>query len=153
MVRRGRCRTAGAPYQILSSQAAAAILDATINGGRFWRGSRRKVIGLDIDPRHRAAVCGDNALMPFVPGRSTLWSMTLPTFPTRAATARRTSIGASGSEPALPAHGYSFTHTYLGFMAEAAPRASWRSATSAYSAPMSRKSNCELSHIQIGKIL
>ena len=29
------------------------ILDATVNGGRFWRGTRRKVIGLDIDPRHQ----------------------------------------------------------------------------------------------------
>ena len=41
------------------------ILDATINGGRFWRNSRRKVIGLDIDPQYRPAVCGDHRMMPF----------------------------------------------------------------------------------------
>ncbi len=43
------------------------ILDATINGGRFWRKSTRtrSVIGLDIDPQHRPKVCGDNMAMPF----------------------------------------------------------------------------------------
>jgi hypothetical protein len=29
------------------------ILDATVNAGRFWEGSKRKIIGLDIDPRQR----------------------------------------------------------------------------------------------------
>jgi hypothetical protein len=38
------------------------ILDATINGGRFWRNSNRRVIGLDIDVRHRPDVC---AAIPF----------------------------------------------------------------------------------------
>jgi SAM-dependent methyltransferase len=41
------------------------ILDATINDGRFWRGSKRPVVGLDIDPRHRPAIVADNAKMPF----------------------------------------------------------------------------------------
>jgi SAM-dependent methyltransferase len=41
------------------------ILDATINGGRFWRGSKRPVVGLDIDPRHHPAIVADNAKMPF----------------------------------------------------------------------------------------
>ena len=27
------------------------ILDATVNAGRFWRGSQRPVIGLDINSR------------------------------------------------------------------------------------------------------
>jgi len=27
------------------------ILDATVNGGRFWRGSNRRVIGIDIEAR------------------------------------------------------------------------------------------------------
>src|SRR3954464_1875164 len=46
-------------------QAARMILDATVNEGRFWRASRRKVIGLDIDGRHRPTVVGDNRAMPF----------------------------------------------------------------------------------------
>jgi SAM-dependent methyltransferase len=42
-----------------------SILDATINGGRFWRGSQRPVIGMDIEPRHRPAIVADNTRMPF----------------------------------------------------------------------------------------
>ena len=41
------------------------ILDATVNGGRFWRGSKRRIIGLDIDPQHRPNIVGDNVQMPF----------------------------------------------------------------------------------------
>ncbi len=41
------------------------ILDATVNAGRFWVGSRRNVIGLDIEPRHRPNVVADNTRMPF----------------------------------------------------------------------------------------
>ena len=41
------------------------ILDATVNGGRFWRGSGRPVLGMDIDAKHRPAVLGDNTVMPF----------------------------------------------------------------------------------------
>lgn len=40
------------------------ILDATVNGRRFWRGSARPVIGLHIDPSHRPEVCADHAAMP-----------------------------------------------------------------------------------------
>ena len=29
------------------------ILDATVNGGRFWRGTKRDVVGLDISITHR----------------------------------------------------------------------------------------------------
>jgi SAM-dependent methyltransferase len=41
------------------------ILDATVNKGRFWRGSTRPVIGLDIDPAHKPDFVGDNCDMPF----------------------------------------------------------------------------------------
>lgn len=41
------------------------ILDATVNGGRFWKGSNRPVIGLDIEARHRPSIVADNTLMPF----------------------------------------------------------------------------------------
>jgi SAM-dependent methyltransferase len=42
-----------------------AVLDATINGGRFWVGSKRPVIGLDINPHYRPDVVGNNGQMPF----------------------------------------------------------------------------------------
>jgi hypothetical protein len=36
------------------------ILDATVNGGRFWKGSSRPVVGMDIDPKQKPDVVGDN---------------------------------------------------------------------------------------------
>lgn len=44
------------------------ILDATVNGGRFWRGSKRKVTGMDIDPRHNPDIVADNTDMPLDDG-------------------------------------------------------------------------------------
>ena len=44
------------------------ILDATVNAGRFWRGSQRPVIGLDINSRYHPDVVGDNLCMPFRDG-------------------------------------------------------------------------------------
>lgn len=41
------------------------ILDATMNGGRFWKGSERRVIGMDMNPTHRPEVVADNRRMPF----------------------------------------------------------------------------------------
>lgn len=43
------------------------ILDATVNGGRFWRGSHRPVVGIDIQGKHRPDVVADNTQMPFAP--------------------------------------------------------------------------------------
>jgi len=41
------------------------ILDAAINGGRFWRGSKRPVLGMDIEILHRPDVVADKTAMPF----------------------------------------------------------------------------------------
>ncbi len=44
----------------------ARILDASVNSGRFWRGvGEWKPVGLDINPRFRPTVVGDNMAMPF----------------------------------------------------------------------------------------
>lgn len=43
------------------------ILDATYNAGRFWKGSRRRVISMDIDPRHKPMIVCDNRKMEGVP--------------------------------------------------------------------------------------
>jgi len=43
------------------------ILDATYNAGRFWKGSRRRVISMDLDPRYQPMIVGDNRKMTGVP--------------------------------------------------------------------------------------
>ena len=43
------------------------ILDATYNVGRFWRGSQRQVVSMDIDPQHKPMIVGDNRVMDGVP--------------------------------------------------------------------------------------
>jgi SAM-dependent methyltransferase len=40
------------------------ILDATVNGGRFWRNSKRPVTGMDIDQCHKPDILADNTNMP-----------------------------------------------------------------------------------------
>ena len=78
------------------------ILDFTVNGRRFWRGSSRPVIGVDIDKRHRPDVCADHTSMPF---HSSLFDVVVydpPTFRTREMTAQRTLIFVLASAHALP---------------------------------------------------
>jgi hypothetical protein len=41
------------------------ILDATVNGGRFWRRGNRPVVGIDIEPTHRPMIVADNTHMPY----------------------------------------------------------------------------------------
>jgi SAM-dependent methyltransferase len=45
--------------------APRRILDATVNRGRFWRGLRRPVVGIDLDAAHRPTIVADNMRMPF----------------------------------------------------------------------------------------
>jgi hypothetical protein len=46
-------------------QRPRKILDATVNGGRFWRASKRRIIGIDIEKKHRPEIVADNTKMPF----------------------------------------------------------------------------------------
>src|SRR3990170_4454007 len=39
------------------------ILDSTYNAGRMWKGSKRKVVSMDIDPRYKPMIVGDNRVM------------------------------------------------------------------------------------------
>jgi len=41
------------------------ILDATVNTGRFWKGSRRPVVGMDIEAKHRPNLVANNLQMSF----------------------------------------------------------------------------------------
>jgi hypothetical protein len=96
------------------------ILDATVNRGRFWEGSSRPVIGMDIDPKHRPDVVGDNALMPFADSSFDVVVYDPPHIPNQGKDRSkdfntRFGLGRKSS----PANGYNFTHMYPPFVAEA----------------------------------
>lgn len=96
------------------------ILDATVNGRRFWRGSTRPVVGLDIDPRHRPEICADNAFMPFRSGQFDVVVYDPPHIPNQGTDRSkdfntRFGLGARSAKE----HGYTFAHTYPAFMREA----------------------------------
>jgi hypothetical protein len=46
---------------------AEPILDATYNTGRIWRESARDVWSMDIDPKYKPKIVGDNRVMKGVP--------------------------------------------------------------------------------------
>jgi hypothetical protein len=96
------------------------ILDATVNRGRFWRGSQRPVIGLDIDPRYQPDVVGDNRDMPFRSGSLDVVVYDPPHVPNRGKDRSkdfntRFGLGAKASA----AQGYNLSHLYLPFAREA----------------------------------
>jgi hypothetical protein len=96
------------------------ILDATVNGGRFWRGSARPVVGLDIDARHRPGVCGDNSVMPFHDGAFDVVVYDPPHIPNQGRDKSKdfnTRFGLGGRS--AKENGYSFAHTYPAFVQEA----------------------------------
>jgi hypothetical protein len=43
------------------------ILDATYNAGRFWKGSTRRVVSMDIDPQYKPMILADNRVKAGVP--------------------------------------------------------------------------------------
>jgi hypothetical protein len=46
------------------------ILDTTYNTGRFWKGSSRDVWSMDIDPKYKTKIVGDNRIMKGVPSET-----------------------------------------------------------------------------------
>lgn len=96
------------------------ILDATINGARFWRGSRRPVIGMDICAKHHPAVVGDNTMMPFRAESFDVVVYDPPHIPNQGKDNLKdfnTRFGLTVRSP--KEHGYTFTHTYPPFVNEA----------------------------------
>ena len=43
------------------------ILDSTYNRGRFWKGSTRRIVSMDIDPKFNTMIVGDNREMTGIP--------------------------------------------------------------------------------------
>jgi SAM-dependent methyltransferase len=96
------------------------ILDATINAGRFWRGSRRTVVGLDIDASHRPAVVGDNNAMPFADGCFDVVVYDPPHVPNQGKDQRKDFSTRFGLVlKANAQRGYNLSHLYPPFLTEA----------------------------------
>ena len=96
------------------------ILDATINGGRFWKGSSRKIIGMDIAPSYRPSVLADNTAMPFADRVFDVIIYDPPHIPNQGKDKRKdfnTRFGLGQRSP--KERGYTFTHLYPPFMREA----------------------------------
>jgi len=96
------------------------ILDATVNGGRFWRGSKRKVIGLDIECSHRPTVVADNTRTPF---RDEFFDVVVydpPHIPNQGKDQQKDFTVRFGLGSRSPKEmEYTFTHTFPPFVREA----------------------------------
>ena len=56
-----------AMFRFYSTIPPEPILDSTYNSGRFWKGSKRRVVSMDIDPQYKPTIVGDNRKMIGVP--------------------------------------------------------------------------------------
>jgi SAM-dependent methyltransferase len=96
------------------------ILDATVNRGRFWRGSKRAVIGMDIDPRYKPDVVGDNTNMTFQDASFDVVVYDPPHIPNQGKDNKKDFQTRFGLVVASPKeNGYSFSHTFPPFLKEA----------------------------------
>jgi len=96
------------------------ILDATINGGRFWRGSKRPVIGIDVEPRHRPALVADNTQMPFGDGAFDAVVYDPPHIPNQGRDNEKDFNTRFGLVVrSFKENHYTFTHTFPPFLREA----------------------------------
>jgi SAM-dependent methyltransferase len=96
------------------------ILDATVNRGRFWKGSKRPVIGLDIDPKYKPDVVADNRDMPFKDASFDVVVYDPPHIPNQGKDRSKdfnTRFGLVLKSPVT--NGYNFNHLYPPFVAEA----------------------------------
>ena len=96
------------------------ILDATVNGGRFWHGSDRPVIGMDIEEKHHPAIVGDNTAMPFRSGSLDVVVYDPPHIPNQGKDNLKDFNTRFGlTLKSSKENGYTFAHTYPPFVKEA----------------------------------
>ncbi len=96
------------------------ILDATINTRRFWTGSDRNIIGLDINPNFRPDVIADNRRQPFEDGCFDVVVYDPPHIPNQGSDKSKdfnTRFGLVLKSAAE--NGYNLTHLYPPFFREA----------------------------------
>jgi len=96
------------------------VVDATVNGGRFWRHSTRTVVGIDIDPKHRPTIVADNTRLPL---RNELVDIIVydpPHIPNQGKDKQKDFNVRFGLVLKSPREcGYNFSHTYPSFLREA----------------------------------
>ncbi len=96
------------------------ILDATVNVGRFWEGSKRKIIGLDIDPDCKPDVVADNTNMPFADESFDVIVYDPPHIPNQGKDNEKDFTTRFGLvHKASAKQGYNFNHMYPPFCKEA----------------------------------
>jgi hypothetical protein len=96
------------------------ILDATVNGGRFWRDTKRKIVGLDIASTHRPSVVGSNTQMPFADRRFDVVVYDPPHVPNQGKDDQKDFTVRFGlGERSPKEHGYNFSYLYPAFLREA----------------------------------
>lgn len=96
------------------------ILDATVNGGRFWHGSKRPVTGMDIDPRHCPNLVANNAAMPFLDGVFDVIVYDPPHIPNQGKDRQKDFNTRFGLvERSSKENHYTFSHTFPPFLREA----------------------------------
>jgi len=96
------------------------ILDATVNGGRFWRGSSRRIIGIDNTAGHKPSVVADNTATPFGNCFFDVVVYDPPHIPNQGRDKQKDFHERFGlGEKSPKERGYTFTHTYPPFVREA----------------------------------
>ncbi len=96
------------------------ILDTTANGRRFWHDSKRPVLALDIEAKHKPDVAADNALMPFRPDSFDVVVYDPPHIPNQGKDKSKDFNTRFGLGLHVPKEqGYNFSHTFPPFMREA----------------------------------
>jgi SAM-dependent methyltransferase len=96
------------------------ILDATINAGRFWRNSHRKVVGMDIDPKFEPDILADNCNMPCKDDSFDVVVNDPPHVPNQGKDRSKDFNDRFGLVvKSCAKNGYNFTHTFRPFLAEA----------------------------------
>lgn len=96
------------------------ILDATVNAGRFWQGSHRKVVGMDIDARFAPDIHADNCNMPCKDASFDVVVYDPPHIPNQGKDRSKDFNDRFGLILKSSAdNGYNFTHTFRPFLREA----------------------------------
>jgi SAM-dependent methyltransferase len=96
------------------------ILDATINAGRFWHGSCRKVVGMDIDPKFEPDIIADNCHMPCEDASFDVVVYDPPHIPNQGTDRSKDFNNRFGLVvKSSVENGYNFTHTFRPFLLEA----------------------------------